>query len=340
MFVRGTADDLVQRTYVGGLWSGWRTLGGSLRGHLRKRLRVLTHNVYGLDGNLCRIRAASSAGGSRTRSPPTTSSDPGVLQRDRLRLRDLRQGPAERQHLVDRPLPQLRQLLPRHFPEVNNGFDGGVGIFTLHSIVRFDDWEWRRRAAAESGGRVHLRPIRLSSDLSLDTYVVHLNSNAGDPSGIADAGGSCSCSSCGTRSPALAGSGNPVIVIGDFNIGGSPSYNGNRGSNDIERMLRSANDLWMDAWPRFDGWTYDCASNRLASGCSDRESGSTTSSCQPIRRSPRAGTPSVATRADVKVVRWRTVRERLSDSSATIGANPLPVSDHWGLEAVIEIRDR
>jgi hypothetical protein len=44
----------------------------------------------------------------------------------------------------------------------------------------------------------------------------------------------------------------------------------------------------------------------------------------------------------VKVVRWRTVRERVGDYvwKNLMGGNPLPVSDHWGVEAVIEIRDR
>jgi endonuclease/exonuclease/phosphatase family metal-dependent hydrolase len=344
VFVRGNADDLVQRTYVGGLWSSWRTLGGSLRGHLRKRLRVLTHNVYGLDGNLCQTRAREF--GWRVAHAQPAYDIVGL--QEYYNAPDFDYATCDRGPLSDSIWSTGRYRNPdnyyRHFPEVDNGFDGGVGIFTLHPIVKFGDWEWRNDAqppkAAE--GFIFAR-IRLSSDLNLDTYVVHLNSNAGDPSGIANARRKLQLQQLRDKITELSrGSGNPVIVMGDFNIGGAPSYNGNGGRDDIERMLRLANDLWADAWPNSDGWTYDCAGNRLASGCSDR--GERIDyifvPTDPALTSSRY-VVTVATRADVKVVRWRTVNARLSAIERNIiGANPLPVSDHWGLEAVIEIRDR
>ena len=87
VFVRGAGDDLVQRTYVGGRWSGWKTLGGDLRGKLRARLRLLTHNVYGLDGDLCEVAGAGVRLARRARPARLRHRRrPGVLQRARLRL--------------------------------------------------------------------------------------------------------------------------------------------------------------------------------------------------------------------------------------------------------------
>jgi endonuclease/exonuclease/phosphatase family metal-dependent hydrolase len=216
---------------------------------------------------------------------------------------------------------------------VNNGFDGGVGIFTLHPIVRFDDWQWRNDAqppkAAE--GFIFAR-IRLRSDLSVDTYVVHLNSNVGAPIAIAAARRKLQLEQLRDKIIELSrGTGNPVIVMGDFNIGGPPSRNGNTGHWDILRVLRFSKDVWMESWPRYNGWTYDCAGNRLASGCDERGEriDYILIPTEPALTSSRY-VVTIAKRADVNVVRW----------STEVTGGPLPVSDHWGLEATIEIRDR
>ena len=346
VFVRGGADDLVQRTYVGGLWSSWKTLGGSLRGKLRARLRLLTHNVYGLDGNLCAARAREF--GWRVAHAQPAYDIVGV--QEYYNAPDFDYATCDRGPLSDSIWSTGRYRNSnnyyRHYPEVNNGFDGGVGIFTLHPIVRFDDWQWHNDVqppkAAE--GFIFAR-IRINADLNVDIYVVHLNSNAGDPSPIADARRKLQLEQLRDKIIELSrGTGNPVIVMGDFNIGGPPSNNGNAGRQDILRALWSSKDVWMEAWPRYNGWTYDCSTNGLASGCADRGEriDYILVPTEPALTSSRY-VVTIAKRADANVVRWRTELERLTSLERQIvvaAGGPIPVSDHWGLEALIEIRDR
>jgi hypothetical protein len=60
---------------------------------------------------------------------------------------------------------------------------------------------------------------------------------------------------------------NPVLILGDFNIGGPPSGRGNPGYEDIVAILKSPDDLWTSARPREDGYTFDCLVNNTASDC-------------------------------------------------------------------------
>jgi endonuclease/exonuclease/phosphatase family metal-dependent hydrolase len=343
VFVRGQNDDLVQRTYVGGLWSSWKTLGGQIRGHLHRRLRILTHNVYGLDGNWCAARAREF--GWRVAHAQPAYDIVGV--QEYYNAPDFDIGTCDADPLSDSIMSTGRYRNSdnhyRHYPEVNNGFDGGVGIFTLFPIVKFDDWEWRNDAqppkAAE--GFIFAR-IRISDDLSIDTYVVHLNSNVGDPAAIANARRRLQLQQLRDKIAELSrGNGNPVIVMGDFNIGGPPSRNGNSGYDAIRSTFTTPDDIWLEAWPRSNGWTNDCASNQLASGCSDEGE---RIDYILVPTSPRLTSSrfvvTVAKPADVGVARWRTELSRLSEFERRYVKSPIPVSDHWGVEASLEIRER
>jgi endonuclease/exonuclease/phosphatase family metal-dependent hydrolase len=344
VFVRGGADDLVQRTYVGGLWSSWKTLGGSLRGKLRARLRVLTHNVYGLDGNLCAARAREF--GWRVAHAQPAYDIVGVQEYYNVSDLDFKTCDSGPLSESIRSTGRYRNAdnYYRFYPDLDLRADGGVGIFALHSITALRDWRWDNDSQSwpkAPEGFIFAR-IKVPGGITLDTYVVHLNSNGSDSRAEAYERRRLQLRQLRrTIADISPESGNPVLVMGDFNIGGPPSNNGNPGHPEIRSALEYSKDIWMEAWPRNDGWTYDCAANSVASDCEGRER----IDYILVRNEPAlTSSPYVVTiakRADVSVVRWRTDPERLTDIERAIaGGNPPHVSDHWGVEAVIEIRDR
>lgn len=73
VFVRGKNDHLVRRRFRNSKWGGWENLGGDLRGHLWKRIKVLTHNVYGVAKNIAMIGAKRSNVSQPTYGLPITS---------------------------------------------------------------------------------------------------------------------------------------------------------------------------------------------------------------------------------------------------------------------------
>jgi endonuclease/exonuclease/phosphatase family metal-dependent hydrolase len=345
VFLRGTADNLVQRTYVGGLWSDWKNLGGSLRGKLRARLRILTHNVYGLDGNLCAARARE-LGWQVAHAQPAYDI---VAVQEYYNVSDFDTKTCDAGPLSDSIWSTGRYRngdnYYRWYPDFDARPDGGIGVFSLHSITFVRGWRWDndRQAYPRAPEGFLFARIRISSDLTLDTFIVHLNSNGDDSETEARERRRLQLLQLRrTIADVAPESGNPVLVLGDFNIGGPPSRYGNSGYADIQSVLEDSDDLWMQAWPRSDGWTYDCVANSLASGCSDdaERIDYILAPTEPALTSSRR-VITIARRSDVKIVRWRTVRERLTDLERVLaGDNPPPVSDHWGLEATIEIRDR
>jgi endonuclease/exonuclease/phosphatase family metal-dependent hydrolase len=342
VFVRGGGDELVQRTYDG-TWSGWKNLGGDLRGRIRARLRLLAYNVYGLDGTICAARAREF--GWRVANAQPAYDIVGV--QEYYNVPDFDIGSCDADPLSESIWSTGRYRNPdnfyRFFPEVDWKPDGGVGIFTLHPIVAFDDWQWDNDAqgfpkAAE--GFIFARIRIPNTEVTLDTYVVHLNSGEENVERrrlqliqLRD-----------TITELSGQSGNPVIVMGDANIGGPPSGNGNPGYSEIETALGRPIDIWMAAWPRFNGWTDDCTRNTF--GGSSCNAGARIDYLFAITDPALTNSPygiTVRKRADVAVARWRVQRDRLTAYERILypAGSVLPhVSDHFGVEAMIEIRDR
>jgi endonuclease/exonuclease/phosphatase family metal-dependent hydrolase len=344
VFVRGGGNDLVQRTFSAGHWSGWKNLGGDLRGKLRARLRLLTHNVYGLDGSLCAARAREF-GWQVAHAQPAydivgvqeyyNATDADVFTCD--------SGPLSKS-IWSTGRYRNPENYYRFYPEMTwPKSDGGVGIFTLHPITKFDDWRWDNDSQSfpEGAEGFIFARIRIpNTGISVDTYVVHLNSGG-------DNYERRRLQLWQLRRKIIElsrGSGNPVIVMGDFNIGGPPSNNGNLGYPEIRSVLGYPTDIWLEAWPRYNGWTDDCTRNSFGgSGC---RVGARIDYVLVITDPALTSSPYLVTvrkRSDVAVARWRVDRDRLSDLEKAIAdgmGGPPNVSDHFGLEATIEIRDR
>lgn len=364
VFVRGAGDDLVQRSYDGRLWSGWRNLGGDLRGELHARLRILTHNVYGLGKAWCRFRAREF-GWRVARAQP--AYDIVALQEyyntPDLDISTCDAGPL-RNAIWSTGRYRNSNNYYRHYPEVRAKPDGGISLFTLHPVRKFDHWRWkndRQTGAKAAEGFIFARIEIPNTGVTLDTYIVHLNSGP-DCDGTRLKDGSCfpPWRDNGERrrgqlrqlrdqiAKHSRTSRNPVLVLGDFNIGGPPSKGGNPGYKDILAILRNPDDLWMSARPRENGYTFDCRANTTAalSGCDyqNRIDYILAATDPSLTNSPYLVT--VSKKLDIDLVRWRVEPSRLSASERRLveryggfRSGPPNVADHFGLEAVIEIRD-
>ena len=349
VFVRGAGDDLVQRSYDGNRWSGWRNLGGDLRGKLRARLRILTHNVYGLGKAWCKFRAREFGWRVAHAQP---AYDIVALQ-EYYNAPDLDIGTCDAEHLRDAIWATGRYRSSnnyyRHYPEVSEKFDGGIGIFTLHPIRRFYDWQWRNDAqgAGKAAEGAIFAAIELpGTGITLDTYVVHLNSGGDNrerrKGQLQELRQHMHRMSSGSR--------NPVLILGDFNIGGPPSGRGNSGYDDIFAILKSPDDLWMSARPRENGYTFDCFANNTAAAQSDCDYQNRIDYMFAATDSSLTNSPylvRVSKKFDMSLVRWRVEPSRLSESERRLVERfggfrngPPNVADHFGLEAVVEIRDR
>ncbi len=224
------------------------------KGPLVAELRLLTYNVYGVDQDNCETRATRfgeivAATGTVTGRPFDIIGlqeyyedhffDFGTIC-NHNKLRDAARATGK----------YLNSDNTRFFrPIANNQHNGGVGLMTLHKIVSFDDWQWSSDTqgwpkAAE--GFAFARIEIPGRDLTLDVYVVHLNS--GTENGAAR---TAQLAQLADRIRALsATSGNPVFVMGDFNIGGPlPVSNppGHPGYQEIIDVLGNPRDLWFSA---------------------------------------------------------------------------------------------
>jgi endonuclease/exonuclease/phosphatase family metal-dependent hydrolase len=302
------------------------------------KIRVVTHNVYGLrypagnDRTHCEQRARSL--GSRVaRSKPLY---------DVVALQEYYDNPDFGRYTCDAaPLTKAigqtgiytrKGHYERFTPSPTFKFNGGVGLFARTRIAKKEWWQWKKYASsvyqASEGFQFARIPVRCRngrSCVTLDVYNVHLSS------------GGKNRAMRKKQARQLAGkikqlssrSGNPVIVLGDFNIGGPPTFKGNAGYADIMSILGNPRDLWRETHPRDAGYTYDCTRNRIAAlqGCGSVKQKRidyifviTHPSLTNSRHEVRIAKPS-----DVKTVKW-------------FSAPGEHVSDHFGLEATLIIR--
>jgi endonuclease/exonuclease/phosphatase family metal-dependent hydrolase len=221
VFVRGKNDHLVRRRFLDSAWVGWENLGGDLRGHLWTRLKVLTHNVYGVKKDDCEERADKFGYMVAHAEPPyeivgvqeyyghIATCNPDYLKNA---IWSTGRYKNTNNYRLFRPKVRWRA-------------NGGIGIFTLFSITKFAAVAWDKqtnRWPKASEGFIFARIKVPNSPIIVDVYVVHVGSGKKNrdkrrshleqlAKGIHE------------RSQK---SGNPVIVMGDFNIGGPPTYYG------------------------------------------------------------------------------------------------------------------
>jgi endonuclease/exonuclease/phosphatase family metal-dependent hydrolase len=323
-----------------------------LKPHVIKRLKILTHNVYGVDEDRCEERGKTfgnrvASGGSRN-SPPGAYDIIGVQELYEWRWFNFR-WVCDEDSLINalkskgnyKNSDNTKLFTPR----ANNNINGGIGIFTLHKIIKQGSWQWKNDQqsiykAAE--GFMFTRIKINNADLELDIYNVHVNGT--NNRNIRNA----QLQQLRTKIEELSkSSGNPVLVMGDFNIGGPlPENNppGHDGYNDILNILYSPQDLWLNTnynSPSETGYTTGCGVySGDANGCNGKERIDYIFSVthENLTNSPYQivvtgyDLPSGQRRRGVSRVRW-----------AKTGAFYPPVryaSDHFGVEALIEIRRR
>ena len=211
------------------------------------RLRLLTHNVYGLEEAECEARG--DAFGTIVAHADTPYDFVGLQEY---------YGTFDPLDFVCTPAPlsdaiwctgrydendRFYRFRPRDDNTFDDLFDGGIAAFSLHSICEFYERRFTFQEEGALHGMVLARVPIPNSTVTLDVYVVHLHS-AGD-----------GCDPCCRKQEMeelrffiaahSARSGNPVIVMGDFNIGGPPSCCGNSGYEDILEALGNPEDLWL-----------------------------------------------------------------------------------------------
>jgi hypothetical protein len=147
-----------------------------------------------------------------------------------------------------------------------------------------------------------------------------------------------------------ANSGNPVLVMGDFNIGGpnptASSCDGNTGYGDIMEVLRNPRDLWLEAHPTQRGSTsVDRPTQRIDYIFLLTDPYFTNSPNDLV----------LSSASSVKLIDWEMPGYSVTETVPVEGsvgfpqqtatqfvwkAGPFAVSDHLGIEATLEVHRR
>jgi endonuclease/exonuclease/phosphatase family metal-dependent hydrolase len=301
------------------------------------QLRVLTLNMYGLrypprlgwmaDRSDCVGRYRAVAEHIRTADPPYDI----VAIQELYRTSDL--------HIVTcDPAPFLEALgqtgnshsqphVILFSPKGENWrgeADGGMGIITPHIIKESETMRFAGAGGTflAARGVVYARLALPDSHMEVDAYIVHLSP------GIMNS--QQRKHELETLSKLIAAksstSGNPVIVLGDFNIAGPPHAGEEYAT--MQDVLGHPRDLWLESGYADAGYTYDCSSNAVAQlrGCDYQ----VRIDYAWVITDPRLSNSEYDVRLNkekhIRRVEWHT------DS-----AKPLPVSDHYGVEAYLWI---
>lgn len=227
-------------------------------------------------------------------------------------------------------------------PEAYDQNDGGLGLVSPYPFLweQYDEADfdddvpvrtanvhqfYPRLKPRTAHGFVFARIYLDYPDVAVDTYVVHIASTGGD------GGNSCDDSCKEYMLEQLregihersANSGFPVLVMGDFNIGGpnptTAGCEGNRGYGAIKELLGNPVDVWLEAHSGQAGSTHhwwDDQAQRIDFMFLVDDSYLTNSDYELVISDP----------ASVRRLNW-------ADYLPT--AKP---SDHMALEAVLEVR--
>ncbi len=297
-------------------------------------VRVLVQNIYGRDEKDCEQRYKALAAQILAASPAfdvvafqehwkvprnIATCDPDVLTK--AMEADGRYAGAGRSI--------------QHLPSTTDALQvaGGVSIFTRHRIVDAYQNRFVNSKDFPLSGYAMAR-IEISPGVRLDLWDAHLEAGSDGCSddcrweAATDFGSDVELFS---GLPEKGASGNPVLIVGDFNTGGptsakqKPPYSGNGGYGNVMDAMGHPRDLWLE-FGSGDGYTYDCKQNNTAEPCDYRER----IDYMLLPESRKILSPSsenVLVPVKIEVVRWKTPG----------GQN---VSDHFGLDATLEIRKR
>lgn len=299
---------------------------------LQARVRILSHNVFGTSDASCGARAQTIGNNIATASPPYDL----VGVQEYFNTPDFDAFSCDAEHLLNAIRSTGRYATDGHdYLHKPTGeaweleADGGIGTFSIypHSYLHEQEWSFNQTVIDGSvHGFTYTSVPFPNAPFGVNLVDVHLLSNS---DGCDQA---CRREAMGELRSFLEfmtrRTDNPTFMVGDFNIGGPPSFNGNAGYTDIMDVLGNPRDLWFEAHPTENGYTYDSNDNSLAEAdcgrpCRERidyifllTDPSLTSNVYEVQVAP----------ADVKLVKW-----------TTAPPERLPVSDHWGLEATVAI---
>lgn len=221
---------------------------------LQAELRVLTHNVFGKNGAYCDQRAHGF--GNIVAAATPAYDIVGVQEYYGALDADL--ATCDSEHLLNAIRCTGRYSATANsrlfYPEADalplNEFDGGIGLFTMGTICDFAEMQFSHQRPGwlpyAAQGTILCRVQIPGATVTIDAYVTHLHSTGDD-----------GCDYCCRRQQLQElrsfiaqhsqRSGNPVIVMGDFNIGGPPTCCGSKGYADIVEQLGNPRDLWLQA---------------------------------------------------------------------------------------------
>jgi len=294
------------------------------------RLRVLTMNLWGLrypskqgstpDESDCAGRLKAAAQRIRSADPPydivgiqELYSLPGTIACDPAPFLG---------ELGAAGSPGMRKVLFAPKGRTREGeADGGIGIITPHTIEQHDSRRFVGAGATlvVARGALFAR-VAIGSGLNVDVYVIHLSPGR-EKAAKRKRELAALAKLIAAKSSA---SGSPVLVMGDFNIAGPPPADGEYRT--ILQELRNPRDLWLASNPSDPGFTYDCLTNPLAAlrGCHFRARFDYLLSVADRSLSNSDDQVNLDKEHAVRRVMW-----------TTEGQHPLPVSDHYGLEATL-----
>lgn len=212
---------------------------------IQTQVRLLTHNVFGTNEQYCEQRARGF-GHIIANENPAYDILAVTEYYDNL-LANCDSGPLlEAITCTGRYLNSNNTEL---FYPHDTTFQGGMGLFTLWSICDVEAHSWNYQPIIPSPQGVFLARIKLpNTTVTVDVYVVHIHSSGADGCDY-----ECRQEQLGELRDFIrlhsVRSGNPVIVMGDFNFGGPPTCLGPEGYNQILISLGSPRDFWFEAHP-------------------------------------------------------------------------------------------
>jgi endonuclease/exonuclease/phosphatase family metal-dependent hydrolase len=310
-------------------------------------IRVLHHNIYGRDKAHCKDRYRALADHVLQANPPydivslnehwnSTLGDAVGETCDSDVLKDALH--ADGRYADDGSIDRSRMSYP-NASLLQLG--GGNSLVTNRRITHFEAHTFDNSNRFPVAGYMRSE-IEIAPGISVDFWTTHLESGS-DGCGekchereLAQLAKSLALHASGN--PYTLG-GNPVLIAGDFNIGGPDSidalaqhdadprdhpFEGNPGYDFIRNYLSGPRDLWLEAHPQMrdsnDAYTYDIGTNPLA-----YDSGRERIDYLLAPTDPRFVRSELTVRVkSMEIVRWKT-------------ADGTPVSDHYGLDATLEI---
>ncbi len=302
--------------------------------------RILVQNIYGRNENDCSARHRELVRRIRAADPPYHLVALGEHWPSPFSNRWICDDTILTKEMAKDKRYKYRAL---SFPEADDfpRIDGDNSVFSMFPIQEFYPAPFVNNEEIEMTG-FGLTRIEFWPGMGLDLWTTHLNAGVDHcdrfcrEEQLADLSASVSIMS-GT--PDVRGGGYPVLVVGDFNIGGpanhverilhernpkSHRYPGNDGYDDILLYFKNPRDLWLENTPLNylkPGFTIDCRLNTLQKNCTHRER--IDYLLVPTHRD------FVDSRFDLKMERIEVVRWKTPAGES--------VSDHFGLDATLSI---